>query len=245
MTSPPTELDGAGSRFQTTLWTDIAAAADPSSPGCRQSLERLCQAYWKPVFAFIRRSGGRSVQDAEDLAQGFFVGLLTKGAWARLCPERGSFRAYLKRALRNYLSNARRDEFRDRAGHRVFQLDLSAPGLGSDLRSERAEDPEAAFDRAWVAAVMEAALRDLEAFLAREGKAAYLEILRAYCFQPGAEAEPGYAEVAGRLDLKVHDVRNRLAYCRRLLRQFLRERIRDYVATEGEVERELGEILGT
>jgi hypothetical protein len=46
----------ATSRFHTTSWSLVAAAAEPTESS-RQALGTLCQAYWQPIYAFIRRNG--------------------------------------------------------------------------------------------------------------------------------------------------------------------------------------------
>ena len=59
----------------------------------REALAQLCEAYWYPVYGFIRGSG-HSAENARDLAQGFFVSLLSGAFFARADPDRGAFRAF-------------------------------------------------------------------------------------------------------------------------------------------------------
>src|SRR5512136_2257740 len=65
------------SQFATTHWSVVLAAGDTSSPGSREALEKLCQTYWYPLYAFIRRRG-HCPEDAEDLTQAFFERFLRK-----------------------------------------------------------------------------------------------------------------------------------------------------------------------
>ena len=60
--------------FPKTRWTMILAAGKPSDPECRQALATLCEGYWYPVYAFIRRKG-HDADAAQDLTQGFFGSL--------------------------------------------------------------------------------------------------------------------------------------------------------------------------
>ena len=39
------------------------------------ALENLCQTYWPPLYAYVRRRGN-SPEDAQDLTQAFFAHLL-------------------------------------------------------------------------------------------------------------------------------------------------------------------------
>jgi len=71
-------LPGAG-RFATTHWSVVLAAGRPKSASYQQALETLCQTYWFPLYAYLRRQGYDSHQ-AEDCTQAFFAGLLARGA---------------------------------------------------------------------------------------------------------------------------------------------------------------------
>ena len=52
-------------------------AAEQDSDSAHEALCELCQSYWYPLYAFVRRQG-QSPHDAEDLTQGFFARLLEK-----------------------------------------------------------------------------------------------------------------------------------------------------------------------
>src|SRR5437773_1604372 len=63
--------------FATTHWSVVVAASDQNSPKKVDALEKLCRAYWYPLYAFIRREGYHP-QDAQDLTQGFSTGHKTQ-----------------------------------------------------------------------------------------------------------------------------------------------------------------------
>src|SRR4051812_16723457 len=62
-------------RFHSTIWDLVNDAKGLDSPLARQALAELCQAYWYPLYAFLRRSG-EPADRAEDLIQGFFAEIL-------------------------------------------------------------------------------------------------------------------------------------------------------------------------
>src|SRR5262249_26979292 len=98
--------DSPADRFRTTHWSIVLAAQDRTSPQPRQALEELCESYWYPLYAFIRRSGHDSEQ-SRDLTQEFFARLLEKDYLADVDREKGRFRSFLLAACKHFLANER------------------------------------------------------------------------------------------------------------------------------------------
>src|SRR6266699_4731381 len=94
---------GMADRFTTTHWSVVLAAGHESSTGGQEALEKLCRAYWYPLYAFVRRQG-HSPEDSQDLTQAFFASLLGKNTLRHAQRERGRFRSFLLTSLRNFLS---------------------------------------------------------------------------------------------------------------------------------------------
>lgn len=226
-----TSIGGANRAFPSTLWSDVLAAG-PESPEGRRRLERLLGEYWKPVYAYVRTAWRKPVEDAKDLTQAFFARLLEKGYLANLRPDKGSFRGYLKTALKHFVLNSERG-----SGPPVLSLDAGPDVLERLGPASPEESPERAYDRAWFRCVIDAAVEDLRGALAAEGRASHFEIFQAYCLQGGSE---GYRELGERLGCSEADVRYRLAYARAVFRRLLSERVGEYAT---DVEKELAEIL--
>ena len=53
-------------RFDMTRWTMVLSARDANSTRSREALARLCQAYWPPLYTFVRHRG-YGPEDARDL----------------------------------------------------------------------------------------------------------------------------------------------------------------------------------
>ena len=90
--------------FRTTRWSLIAAANNTAEPKARQALAELCELYWYPIYAYIRRTG-HNADRAQDLTQEFFARLLEKRGIAGADQSRGRFRNYLLGAVRHFLAN--------------------------------------------------------------------------------------------------------------------------------------------
>jgi DNA-directed RNA polymerase specialized sigma24 family protein len=92
-------------RYHTTQWTLVlSAAADDAAAAA--ALESLCQSYWYPLYAFIRRQG-YGAPEAEDLTQSFFSRLIEKEYLSQADRNRGRFRSFLLTAVKHFLSNER------------------------------------------------------------------------------------------------------------------------------------------
>jgi hypothetical protein len=92
-------------RFPSTCWSRVVTAADPGHPDARAALAELCDAYWFPVYALIRRKG-HDPDVARDLTQDYFACLLEKPVLAAADRQKGRFRAFLLTDCVYFLANA-------------------------------------------------------------------------------------------------------------------------------------------
>src|SRR6266699_2659265 len=88
--------------FATTHWSVVLAAADDLASGSEGALSALCQSYWFPLYAHVRRRG-HDAESARDLTQGFFAELLAHKTMAQADRNRGRFRTFLLAALDHFL----------------------------------------------------------------------------------------------------------------------------------------------
>lgn len=91
-------------KFEETRWTLVNQAQLGGQATVAKAMMQLCQLYWYPLYAYVRRSG-QSRENAEDLTQGFFARLLEKDLLASACQEKGRLRSYLLTALKRYMIN--------------------------------------------------------------------------------------------------------------------------------------------
>ena len=70
----------AGKRqFATTQWSVVLAAGDTGRDEARIALAQLCETYWYPLYAYVRRRVD-NVHEAQDLTQAFFSHLTRKAS---------------------------------------------------------------------------------------------------------------------------------------------------------------------
>ena len=229
-----------GDYFLSTRWTVVLSAGHKSSPQSDQALAELCQTYWYPLYAFIRRSGqGRSREDAEDLVQAFFARFLEKNYLEGLASERGKFRAFLLACLKHFLANEWDKSTRQKRGGtaRHLSLDWQTADERFQLEPEDTESPDRLYDREWAQALLERVLARLKQEYIDAGKAELFAHAKGFLMAkaealPHVEAAAGLGMDAGALRLAVHRLRKRY-------RDTLKEEIAQTLADPSAVEEEL------
>ena len=159
-----------GVSFETTRWSLVVAAGSGDSSAARAALATLCETYWYPLYAYVRRRG-TSADDARDLTQGFFTSLLERRDFEHLRQERGRFRAFLLASLQHFLANdAARRRTQKRGGGMTF-LPLAFDEAEGRYRIEPAESstPETLFERRWALTVIDRVLGECGASGRRMG----------------------------------------------------------------------------
>lgn len=217
----------------------IKAAAEDSSPDVQEALSTLCETYWYPLYAFLRRRG-YSADDAQDLTQAFFARLLEKHTLRHADPARGRFRSFLLASLRNFVANEHdRDTARKRGGGTPrLSLDLIAAEQRFQLEPAIDETPERVFDRLWALTLLDKVLARLQAETsARAAKTAAFDQLKPYL--TGDEPQLSYAETASRLGMSEGAVKVAVHRLRRRFRELLRDEIAHTVSAPEEVDIEL------
>ena len=221
----------------------LAAAGQGDSPHAAAALEKLCRAYWYPLYAYVRRRGS-GPEDAQDGTQSFFARLLERDLLSRASPQRGRFRSFLLTALQNFLADEhdRAVAHKRGAGQPLIALDALDGEARYALEPSDDVSPDKLFERRWATTVLEQAWASLEAEYAAEGKADLFRELRR--FNSALESAPGYAEVAGKLGLPENTVKSLVLRMRRRYRALLRAEIGHTVSDPSEIDEEIRYLLG-
>ena len=227
--------------FPETHWSQLLELQNPAHPRHAEQFDRLLRQYWKPAYLYLRAIRPMNPEDAEDLTQQFFEMLLSRKAFDRLSPERGSFRGFLKTALRRFVVSADRKETArsPRGGARLFRFE-EAEALWKNA-CEREASPDDAFDREWARGLITEGMKRLREEFSARGKAVYYDLFHEFCLDPAAEVS--YDELSKRHGLGVDDVRNYLRVVRQRGREILQELLRDYLFPGESLEDELRFIL--
>lgn len=231
-----------GATFVTTRWTAVVAAGQADTPNARIALESLCQTYWYPLYAYVRRSG-RSPEDSKDLTQTFFAQLLERNSIAKVDRERGRFRSFLLTSLKNFLVNdweKSRALKRGGAAHFVpLQFDTAEIRFAQPIAP--GDTPDRAFDRQWALALLEVVLDRLRREFVDAGKENLFLVLKDTL--SGGRSEIPYRDLAARLAMSEGAVKVAAHRLRQRYRELLREEIASTLADTSDVETELRELF--
>jgi DNA-directed RNA polymerase specialized sigma24 family protein len=234
----------ATSRFHATSWTLIKAAADNPTTDSRLALASLCQTYWHPVYAFIRRKGYDQEQ-AQDLTQSFFALLLEKNYLADADRQRGKFRSFLLTSVRHFLANEwdRQKTQKRGGGQAAVSFDLVEAERWYVPALVEETTPESLFEQRWALSLLEHVMTRLRAEFAATGKSDQFEKLAIFLDSDSEDAR--YKELADSMGLSHGALRMLVHRMRRRYRRLLREEIAQTVSTPEETDEEIHFLLST
>jgi DNA-directed RNA polymerase specialized sigma24 family protein len=171
--------DPTAARFPTTCWSLVVAARGRATPSADEALARLCEAYWFPLYAFVRRKG-HGPEDARDLTQDYIARLLERGTVEAADPARGRFRSFLLADCTRFLANRREHDRAAKRGGGIVPLSIDVRDAEGRYLREPSHDrtPERAFERAWALALLEGVLARLRAEYEGSGRVAAFEVLK-------------------------------------------------------------------
>ena len=224
------------SRFPTTRWTLVVAAGAPDRKEARSALVSLCEGYWYPLYAYLRRRGYPADQ-AQDLTQDFFMRVLEGKYLDRADPEKGRFRSFLLTSLKFFVADEEdRHRALKRGGEAVLPLELSSGEGRYQREPAHDETPERIFERRWALSVLDRVVEKLRKEFAQHGRPEHFERLKVFLL---GHSDAPYAALAremktseGALKVAIHRLRKRY-------RELFRQEIADTVADPAEVESEL------
>lgn len=219
------------------------AAQDKVAPDAAAALEALCQAYWYPLYAFIRWQD-HGPEDAQDLTQAFFAKLLEKDYLRAADRDKGRFRTFLRVALKRFLANEWDRARRLKRGGGQATIPLDTAVAEQRYQAEPSSDllpPDRIFERRWAMTLLDQALERLRAEYEQDAKAMEFEHLK-----ETLTAERGavpYAALAAKLDVSEGAARVAVHRLRKRFREIFRATVADTVSNPDEVDEELRHVV--
>jgi len=237
------EWEEAEAPFEETAWSVVLAAGAETDARAQAALAELCRIYWRPIYAYLRRSG-YATHDAQDLTQSFFQHVLENKTLRRASREKGRFRSFLLGTLKICLADerARQHALKRGGGVHFISLDeLIAEELHFQPRTTDLS-PAESLDARWAGVILERALEKVRAEFDAEGKSETFELLSP--FLAGEKPNTSYQDVAQTIGLSLAAVKTQIHRLRRRFATAVRCEIMQTVAAPHEVENELRELRG-
>lgn len=227
-----------GSSFPVTRWTLVHALQGENTAEAASAMDKLCQDYWYPIYAFLRRSG-RSAHDAEDLTQAFFQKLITEDTIHTARKEAGKLRSYLLGVLKRFLSDQARHHNAQKRGGGVpdlsfdeMQAENRYAGEPQDIR-----DPELIFSRAWAHELLAGVREKLRKSFGATGRAETFNILLPFLMWD--DEPPSHREIAQQIGKSEAASRILIHRLRAKFRDVLQEEVAQTVLTPEELPEEM------
>ena len=224
------------SQFPTTRWSLVVAAGDSRGKEARSALVALCENYWYPLYAYLRRRG-YSADQAQDLTQEFVVRLLEGRYLDRADPEKGRFRSFLLTSLKFFVADeADRDRAQKRGGGMVAPLEFSLGEKRYEREPAHDETPERIFERRWALSVLDRVVERLRSEFLQHGRAQHFEQLKVFLL---GHSDAPYAALAREINTSEGALKVAIHRLRKRYRELFRQEIADTVADPTDVESEL------
>ncbi len=239
-----TSIGGVGEAFLTTHWS-LIEKAQSSEEGSRELIGLLLKKYWKPVYCYLRRKGYDNEQ-AKDLTQGFFHEVvLVRGLIKKADQSKGRFRPYLLLALNRYLINIREEETAQKRipKDRLIPLDsIDLPDLPPSVIQSA---PEEAFNYAWVSALLEQVLAEVQTKCRERDLMLHWQVFRDRLVRPILNrSDPlSMKEICDKYGIEdTIKASNMITTVKRLFQTILKQHVRNSVMSDEDTADELAQI---
>ena len=217
----------------------LRAGETDCEPSAHRALSGFCEAYWPPLYTFLRHRGHPSA-DAQDLVQSFFVHLLEQNTLSRANRQKGRLRTFLLGSLENFLYNEydRTRALKRGGGRQVLSIEQHLPEAEAAMLATVHLSDAACYDLAWASNIVSRAWKNLQDQFEAEGKAEWLEELRPFVAGGGMRT-PSQEEAAARLGVPIATLRTWLSRLRQRFRESLRAEVGSTVSDPADIDGEL------
>jgi RNA polymerase sigma factor (sigma-70 family) len=234
-------------RFPITRLSVVERTRSGDAETRRVALATIIEAYWKPVYKYLRVKWSLDADEAADLTQDFFTSTLEKEVVEKYDPTRARFRTYLRLCLDGFASNARKAERRLKRGGGVTIVPLDFQTAEGEMATHEpavGADVDELFYREWVRGLLERSVSDLKRHAEEAGRPEMFEVFARYDLIDEGDVRPTYTVIASALNLTTATVTNHLAAMRRQFRKIVLDRLRQLTSSDEEWEAEAAKLLG-
>ena len=223
------------SQFPTTRWNLVVAAGDPHRKDARSALVSLCESYWYPLYAYLRRRG-HAAEQAQDLTQEFFVRLLEGRYLDRADPHKGRFRSFLLSSLKFFVADEGDRQRAQKRGAGAVVLQFASGEDRYQREPGHDETPERIFERRWALSVLDRVVDKLRDEFVQHGRPEHFDQMKQFLL---GYSDAPYATLAREMNTSEGALKVAIHRLRKRYRELFRLEIADTVADPTEIESEL------
>jgi RNA polymerase sigma factor (sigma-70 family) len=247
---------GVGSgQFPPTRWSAIAGARSSDAAERERALEAIVQAYWKPIYKYVRIRWNKSNEDAKDLTQEFFSRLIEKNYLHDFDPVKARLRTFLRVCADHFLANEAKAATRLKRGGGAQHISLDFDAAEAELQragqwnskiggGSPAESIDEFLDKEFLRSLFGLSVESLRRFCEEHGKRTHFRLFEIYDLEDRSATHVSYAALAKEFGIATTDVTNHLAFARREFRRISLEKLQEMTASEEEFRREARALLG-
>ena len=231
-------------RFRTTQWSVVLAAQSDlaNSTDWQDSLGQLCQQYWFPLYAYLRRKG-YSASDSQDLTQDFLATMIEKDYLKSIEQNKGRFRWFMMDAIKKFAANwnAAQSAKKRGGGRQFFSLEFED---GENRYSREPIDgwtAEKLFERQWALSLLDSSIEALSRSYGEAGKARHFAALKV--FLTPDSSPPSYNDVAEELGLSLTAVKVAIHRLRDKYRGTVQQQVANTLDEGESLEDEINRLL--
>lgn len=242
------ELFGAPDGFYpTTVWGTILTAKQGNEISRMAALGRLIARYRPPVLKEIQYRRRCSVEEAEDLTHEFLVSkCLRQNFLNKVSEEKGSFRAFLRRCIINFLNDKLKEVETLKRGGGVEHVSLQV----TDEEGRKLYDPVAVellpdevIDREWARQLLELSMRRLKEECVRALRGPLFDALKPR-LTSNDDGAVGLQEIAQRLNMTNGALKVALHRMRQRLGEIVAEEAKATAGMDGDWKEDLKYLAG-
>ena len=238
-------MGGGEHVFKTTCWVDVHKLKTSDEELRKVVINNLISRYWKPVYCYLRRKGYGN-EKAKDLTQGFFHEVVLGRELVKKTDRSGGrFRSFLLVALDRYVIDVKREELAHKRipNKRLISLEaVKPPELPQTLGQPAAED---AFNYAWVSALLEHVLEEVEAECQKDNKTIHWNVFRERVLQPimSRNESPSLRKICDKYGIEDNTkASNMIVTVKRRFQATLRKHLRNSVVSDEYINDEFREL---
>ena len=178
--------------FPLTRHSVVLGTASSDAETRQRAFSSLVEAYWKPVYKYVRVKWQAAPEQAEDLTQGFFARAFEKDFFRSYDPAQARFRTFLRTCLDGFIANERKAAGRLKRGGEFQLVALDFETAEGELRQHDIAVPadmDEYFEREWARSVLALSVERLRAHYRGAGREKYFRVFERYGLDATASGE--------------------------------------------------------